>query len=150
MTLRWLVGTLALASSALITGACSDPTEGCDPCRTDAIVYGVVTDATGAPVSHVRVEVAVSAASCGEDFIQHGGTQAGEPWTESDGRYRATVISLYAPFTATCAEVTGNSHADPMWPITTVTSPISLELRERNTPLDSVRVDVTLRSQAQN
>lgn len=125
--------------------SCSNPV-GCDPCSTEAIAYGLVTDTLGEPVPGVRVKMLVSSFSC-EEFVNHGGTLKGEPWTDDAGWYRAVIVTQFKPFTASCLQVIGNSHEDPAWPTTTVSVPISLEIRPEGERMDSVRVDVVLRAE---
>lgn len=126
--------------AALLASACSDRV-GCDVCTTSAIAYGVVRDTSGQPVSGVHVTGDALRDSCS------AGTPVGwtdrTPTTDAQGRYRALLLSLYSPFSA-CLRVTAQAPSGSPWLDTTIVGP---KISFRGTaPLDSIRVDLVLRS----
>ena len=80
--------------------ACARGTEpqGCDICTTSTVVYGTVRSVAGVAVSGVRITVDARKTSCSANSI---GALRGPATTDSQGFYRAIVISYFAP-TAVC------------------------------------------------
>lgn len=136
---------IGLTVASILVAGCSDPGESCDVCFTEAVAYGRVTDAGGGPVEGVRVDVGLSAASCSDTSpIIHSLGSFSPGWTNATGRYRSVIVSLFAPFTAACADVTANTLGDPAWSTSKKTFPTSLEFREEGEPHDSARYDMVV------
>jgi hypothetical protein len=96
----------AIILVALMLAACSGPTEPrCDICTTSALVYGTVVDASGDPVVGAPIDVRVYGDTCVQGALR-GGSDVNVPRTNSSGAYRARVISLFQPFTASCFVIT--------------------------------------------
>jgi len=137
-----LLGTAFLFLSV---AACSNPTgEGCDICTTEAFVFGTVTDSMGAPVQGIRLEIRASAFPCSEPFVDHGGTDTSNPRTGTDGSYGAVILSVFAPYTASCLRADVNPNGVEPWPTTEVKMSAAFEVRETGTRVDSVRFDIQL------
>jgi hypothetical protein len=140
----WLTPRFATFLSVIALTSCggtSDPF--CDICTTSAIVYGTVTDEAGDPVVGAPLHIDVYREACTDSDLR-GGTHSGVPRTNSAGMYTASVISLYAPFTARCFLVTLNGNADPRWPTHTSERFAELDLRSDlgNEPRDSIRFNI--------
>lgn len=121
-----------------MAGCGGDPI-GCDPCRTQAIVYGSLTGVQDNDVSGRNVSVVAHAGSCGTTW--KGGVDL---VTDAQGDFRRIVSSPYSPFTTECLTVTvhgENGNQDLVREL-----PMALEFRAESDParLDSVRIDVGL------
>ena len=131
----------ALITLALVAASCSNEFQGCDICTTSAIIYGVVRDTAGKPVSGIRISAAASHDSCSSFFA---GDSNGLIVSDTAGRYRGQVLSLYGPFHA-CLSVTTHAPSGSLWRDTTTTGAV-VDFRADFPagPHDSVRVDIVL------
>lgn len=128
----------------MVAPACSGPTQpSCDICTTSALVYGTVVDASGEPVVGAPIDVRVYRDTC-EPGALRGGSDVDVPRTNSSGAYRARVISLFQPFTASCFVITVNQNADPQWPMGSTQRSGQLAFRSDlgQEPRDSIRFDL--------
>lgn len=124
---------------AIVLAGCGSDPVGCDPCFTEAIVYGSLSGPQGSDVSGRNISVEAYPAECGIAL------RAGlDMVTDAQGRFRGRMSSPYKPFTAECLSVTvqgENGGEDVIREY-----PVFLEFRFEADPalLDSVRVDVVL------
>ena len=129
---------LTVALIAVLAG-CGSPS-GCDPCFTAAIVSGTVTYDDGAPVARVRLDISTYLSSCGVEI--RGGEYA---YTDSVGRYRSRVQSLFSPHTVQCIRIILNGEGAPGWPTDTTDFAPALEFRPREEErLDSAELNVVV------
>lgn len=131
-------GAAFVALIAIVLAGCDDPI-GCDPCHTDAIVYGTLTGAAGVPVAQRQVTVAAFRGSC-ED---HPPATA-DVVTDASGSFRGLLISLLGPFTADCLSVTVRGEAGAADVVREFTASLDFRFEPDPARLDSVRLDVTL------
>lgn len=122
------------AAAALVSGGCSPgPAE--SVYTLDAIVYGRVTDASGAPVAGARVFARHHDPGCSGDMRDEDSRQS----TDADGRYRTYFLTLAGTLESSClllhAEV-GQRKSAPVR--------FEVEFREEGQPLDSVQVNVVM------
>ena len=127
---------------------CDPAGPGCDICTTSALVFGHVTDASGDPVANLQVDIRVFRDSCSEP-LPAGGTDAGWPLSNSDGMYRAKVLSLFSPFVAHCLQIKVPARAaqDTAYGFAEVMTALELRDDYRGTERDSTRVDLVLNHQ---
>jgi hypothetical protein len=134
---------LALFAAVLSLSSCAEDPMGCDPCSTSAVVFGVVTDSLGATVADFPLELRVLQGSCADGSLRAGAMTR----TNSVGRYRERLVSLYSPFTADCVEIIANYNSDPRWPLVRSEHTVALEFRAdwpAGEPHDSLRIDVSV------
>jgi hypothetical protein len=117
--------------------SCSDPVA-CDPCTSDAIIYGRVTNG-GEALPHAPLRFSVYEGNCGEGF--RGG---GPTFTDEVGNYRLVIASLFSPFTARCIIASVNPEGTPGIPSAAFNSVQNLRFRfdPRREALDSIRLDI--------
>jgi hypothetical protein len=126
-----------LLALAILT-ACEEPTRGCDVCTYSAIVYGTVTNSSGAPVdgAFVRAHSAMSPCSEGQFSIT---TQV----VSSEGRFRIQVGALAPAPVCVQIEVASPSGAFPSQRVDVPQVRFKLTA-DASLPYDSVNVDVRL------
>jgi hypothetical protein len=136
---------LAIVAVLFALGCSKSTDPGCDVCTTSAVVFGSITDHAGSPVVGMPLDIRVFAEGCGSGSMR-GGSDSGVPRTDGAGQYRATVLSLFSPFTARCFVLTSNPNAQGDWPTAQLEQPGALELRaDYNAgPRDSIRIDFQL------
>ncbi len=90
---------LAACLGVMLFVSCADPMGmcGCPPALAEAVIYGRVTDAAGAPVRGARVSALLGIANC---TAQLGVLGSGT--TMADGRYRAHLVSPSQPREGDC------------------------------------------------
>ncbi|HYW14276.1 MAG TPA: carboxypeptidase-like regulatory domain-containing protein [Longimicrobium sp.] len=90
---------LAACLGVMLFVSCADPLGmcGCPPSLAEAVIYGRVTDAAGAPVKGARVRALLGASGC---TAQLG--VLGDGITAVDGRYRAHLATPSPPREGNC------------------------------------------------
>lgn len=131
-------GAAFVALIAIALAGCDDPV-GCDPCHTDAIVYGTLTGAAGDPVAQRQVTVAAFRGSCDD----HPRATA-DVVTDASGSFRGRLVSLLGPFTADCLAVTVRGEAGGADVVREFTASLYFRYEANPARLDSIRLDVTL------
>lgn len=132
---RLLTASLAL----MLVVSCENPVCGCiTPSR--AVVYGRVTNPSGAGVAGAFVHTELGFPACAPEMIR----EVESARTEADGRYRLQLRTLEPLRPEGCLR----AYADPpaqgtLLPSDTV--PFAVELRYEGR-MDSVRVDLVLRA----
>jgi hypothetical protein len=112
----------------LIARCSSAPTE---MSLTSAIVFGTVSDASGAPVANAHVAIDAFLQSCGAG----GAFDSMGVQTTSMGTYRAYITTNVAP-RQTCVRATTSLSGTP-----NVTKEVTVQTRPATATLDSARVD---------
>jgi len=127
---------LLAAGLTIITAGCDgDPV--CDPCATQAVIFGTVSNDQGEPVAGVQMNFEVYRQTCGTEV------RAGERATsDASGRYRAHIHSLWTPFVGHCFVIRTNPDNQPGFP--TLDFEFQGELAFHTRLRDSVRYDVVL------
>lgn len=141
---RMLIATSILA---FLPGCAGTTEPECDVCTTSAVVYGSITDASGLPVSDIALDIRIFLDECPGSMLR-GGSDSNVPRTDASGYYRATILSLWQPFTARCFVISPLDNNVPGWPTPAVERSGALELRAdlSSEPRDSIRIDVQLTS----
>lgn len=90
---------LAACLGVMLFVSCADPMGmcGCPPALSEAVIYGRVTDAAGAPVQGARVSALLDVANCSAPMGVLGGGI-----TTGDGRYRAHLAAPSPPREGDC------------------------------------------------
>jgi hypothetical protein len=133
---------LAVCLAGMLFVSCADPMGmcGCPPSRSEAVLYGRVTDAAGAPVQGARVSADLGHGGCGGDMLE---LLAVEP-TGADGRYRAHLYSVGQPRPGDCLRAwAAPSAAGTQRGSDTVPFAVRFGVDE---VVDSARVDLVLRA----
>lgn len=131
----WMVSSLVLAIAA---AACGREPTGCDPCTTEAIVYGSLTGTQDAAASGRTLSIGAYAGGC--DDVMRGHV---EVMSDAQGRFRGRVWSTFGPFVADCISIIVSEPVGAPEVVRLV--PVTLEFRPSfERPLDSIRVDVEL------
>lgn len=131
-------GAALVALFAVVVAGCDDPV-GCDVCHTDAIVYGTLTGAAGAPVAQRQVTVSAFRGGCDD----HPRANA-DVVTDASGSFRGRLVSLFGPFTADCLAVTVRGEAGGAAVVREFTASLYFRYEANPARLDSVRLEVTL------
>lgn len=90
---------LAACLGVMLFVSCADPMGmcACPPSRSEAMIYGRVTDAAGAPVQGARVTALLGLSSCTVAV-----RALGDGVTAADGRYRAHLAAPAPPGGGDC------------------------------------------------
>lgn len=128
------LGVMLFVSCANPAGTCA-----CPPARSEAVIYGRVTDAAGAPVPGARVAALLGTAGCAESM-----GVIGEGTAIADGRYRAHIFALSQPRPGECLRAYASPPAQGAHRGSdTVAFAVRFGTDE---VLDSARVDLVLRA----
>lgn len=122
--------------------ACSPTTDvGCDVCTTSALVYGTVRTADGAPIAGARIDIDAYLDDCSGP---HWGQTNVPAQSDGDGKYRGSLLSPAAPFSACVVVLATPPSGSGLITTTNSGSFVQFRANFRSTGLDSTRVDIAL------